>query len=212
MNVYAPTSAADLFEHYKAVRRRMWGRDKAFPKVLTASLKTKPVKVTPPVKAVEPEPEPETKYPAPVKGFTYTTEVRPVLEISYRLEHIAEAVCKAAHVRMMDIRSPRRSVHLVHARHVIFYLARKYTLLSCPRMGQLIGGRDHSTVLHGIRRIEDLLNAFDAKTVTLVAKAEHILRSNAPPRVHSPEAAGQEEEGMTPAPLSSSAFIQEEAA
>lgn len=207
MNVYAPTSAADLYEHYKAVRRRMWGRDKAFPKVLTASLKTKPVKVTPPVKAEEPKLE--TK--GPVKGITYTTEVRPVPEISYRFEHIAEAVCKAAQVRMMDIRSPRRAKQLVLARHVIFYLARKYTLLSCPRMGQLIGGRDHSTVLHGIRRVEDLLNAFDAKTVTLVAAAEQILRSNAPPRVHTPEAAGQEEEGMTPAPLSSSAYSQEAA-
>lgn len=208
MNVYAPTSAADLFEHYKAVRRRMWGRDKAFPKVLTASLKTKPVKVTPPVKAVEPAPESK----GPVKGITYTTEVRPVPEISYRLEHIAEAVSKAAMIGLIELKSERRFKNAVLARHIIFYLGRKYTLLSLPRMGQLIGKRDHSTVLHGIRRIEDLLNAFDAKTVTLVAKAEHILRSNAPPRVHSPEAAGQEEEGLPPAPLSSSAFIQEEAA
>lgn len=47
------------------------------------------------------------------------------------------------------IKGPRRSAGLVAARHEVFYRAIRDTKLSSVRIGQLVGGRNHATVLHG---------------------------------------------------------------
>jgi chromosomal replication initiator protein len=52
-----------------------------------------------------------------------------------------------------DLRGPSRSRGLVHARQIAMYLCRELTDLSLPKIGQLFGGRDHTTVMHADRKI-----------------------------------------------------------
>jgi chromosomal replication initiator protein len=73
-----------------------------------------------------------------------------------RIEHIQKAVCLHFHCSVVDMCSPRRMGGLVRPRHIAMYLARKLTIRSLPEIGRLFGGRDHTTVLHAVRRIEKL--------------------------------------------------------
>lgn len=61
-------------------------------------------------------------------------------------------------VNEKDIVSPRRDAPSVQARHVAIYLARQMTPLSLPAIGRLFGGRDHTTILHAVRRVDALLS------------------------------------------------------
>jgi Bacterial dnaA protein helix-turn-helix len=68
---------------------------------------------------------------------------------------ILMAVSMATDVSGMDLVSPRRDVRTVFARHVYFHLAKVLTDHSLPGIGIPCGGKNHSTVLHGIRKITD---------------------------------------------------------
>jgi Bacterial dnaA protein helix-turn-helix len=57
-------------------------------------------------------------------------------------------------VTMSDLKSDRRTAKVVHPRQVAMYLAKKVTLRSLPEIGRRFGGRDHTTVLHAVRKIE----------------------------------------------------------
>ena len=61
-----------------------------------------------------------------------------------------------------DLMSKSRSRPLTHARHIAMYLTRECTGLSLVKIGEIFGGRDHTTVLHGIKKIEDEMRARDA--------------------------------------------------
>lgn len=62
---------------------------------------------------------------------------------------------------------PSRTQDVALARHIAMYLSRSLSGLSLPRIGENFGGRDHSTVLHGCRRVTDLMAA-DERTENLV--------------------------------------------
>ena len=51
--------------------------------------------------------------------------------------------------------SKSRSRPLTQARHIAMYLTRECTGLSLVKIGEIFGGRDHTTVLHGIKKVED---------------------------------------------------------
>jgi len=61
-----------------------------------------------------------------------------------------------------DLVSKSRSRPLTQARHIAMYLTRECTGLSLVKIGEIYGGRDHSTVLHGIKKVEDEMRARDA--------------------------------------------------
>lgn len=69
------------------------------------------------------------------------------------LLRIIELVSAQEGIGIDEIKSPRKQDHLVFARQVIFYLAKTLTMLSFPAIARQIGGRDHSTVLHGYRKM-----------------------------------------------------------
>ena len=79
----------------------------------------------------------------------------------------------------IDFASERRLASLAYHRHCFCWLMKKYTFYSCPRIGRLIGGRDHTTVLHGTKRIQQIIDmhalcvgtGFDEDAVTLMAFA-----------------------------------------
>jgi len=85
---------------------------------------------------------------AVVPRVTRSRETSPVEEIQQR-------VSESFGVSRAELVGPTRAATPVRARHVAIYLTREMTDLSLPQIGRLYGGRDHSTVLSSIRRIED---------------------------------------------------------
>ncbi|WP_316214154.1 helix-turn-helix domain-containing protein [Bradyrhizobium sp. SZCCHNR2032] len=67
---------------------------------------------------------------------------------------IIKAVCQFYHVSALDIRSERRTSDVVRPRHLAMYFGKQLTPLSFPTIGRLLGGRDHTTVMHGARKIQ----------------------------------------------------------
>ncbi|BAC89414.1 chromosomal replication initiator protein DnaA [Gloeobacter violaceus] len=69
-------------------------------------------------------------------------------------EAILELVCDELKVSAEDMRSDSRRRDISQARQLCMYLLRKYTDLSLPKIGQALGGKDHTTVLYAIDKIE----------------------------------------------------------
>jgi hypothetical protein len=69
---------------------------------------------------------------------------------------IMDVVCGHYQVTPLDIRSDRRTNKVILPRQIVMYLARHMTTQSLPWIGMKLGGRDHTTALHGIRKIERL--------------------------------------------------------
>ena len=70
---------------------------------------------------------------------------------------VIETVAKFYNISVAEMVSPARNKELVQPRQVAMYLIRQETDASLPEIGNLLGGRDHTTVLHGIERIKDRL-------------------------------------------------------
>lgn len=74
-----------------------------------------------------------------------------------KIEEIQVAVSRRYNVARADILSARRTANVVLPRQVAMYLAKVLTLRSLPEIGRRFGGRDHTTVLHAVRKIEALI-------------------------------------------------------
>jgi chromosomal replication initiator protein len=70
-------------------------------------------------------------------------------------DRILKAVCQHFEVTPADLSSPRRPQALAFARQAAMFLLRERTELSLSEIGGVLGGRDHTTILHGIRKIEE---------------------------------------------------------
>ena len=70
------------------------------------------------------------------------------------VDDIIETVCNHFNVSATAISSRSRKHDLVVARQVSMYFAQKYTRMTASRIGKLVGGRDHSTVIHSCSQIE----------------------------------------------------------
>ena len=81
----------------------------------------------------------------------------PIRRPKISLDQIIRAVAKYYNKTINDLLSHRRTVELTLPRHVACYLCKELTLRSLPEIGRRIGGRDHTTVLHGHRKIEKLI-------------------------------------------------------
>ncbi len=83
--------------------------------------------------------------------------VRPTDPKRVRIDDILRIVAKHYNVTRADILSQRRTANVVKPRQIAMYLAKVLTLRSLPEIGRRFGGRDHTTVLHAVRKIERLL-------------------------------------------------------
>lgn len=72
-----------------------------------------------------------------------------------RARAIVKEVAREMEVSVMDIISTRRCRDYVMARQYIMWRLKRETTWSLPRIGQFLGGRDHTTILHGIRKWEE---------------------------------------------------------
>ena len=73
------------------------------------------------------------------------------------IDDILEKVCKHYGVSQQNVFGKSRKREFVQVRQICMYLAQKHTKMPASRIGQLIGGRDHSTVLHSCSAIEQRL-------------------------------------------------------
>jgi chromosomal replication initiator protein len=72
-------------------------------------------------------------------------------------EDIVKLVCKYCNTKIADIKSKRKNNSVLIPRQIAMYSIRKVTNLSYPEIGRFFGGKDHSTVIHSIKKIESLL-------------------------------------------------------
>lgn len=98
--------------------------------------------------------------------------VRPMEPKRVKIEDIQRVVARQYNVSRSDLLSSRRTANVVRPRQVAMYLAKTLTLRSLPEIGRRFGGRDHTTVLHAVRKIETLVS----KDVTLSDEVELLKR------------------------------------
>lgn len=72
------------------------------------------------------------------------------------IDEIQRAVSAHFEVKQLDLISARRAVAIARPRQIAMYLAKRLTTRSLPEIGRKFGNRDHSTVIHAVKRIEDL--------------------------------------------------------
>jgi chromosomal replication initiator protein len=83
--------------------------------------------------------------------------IRPQEPKRVKIEDIQRVVARHYNVSRGDLLSSRRTANVVRPRQVAMYLAKTLTLRSLPEIGRRFGGRDHTTVLHAVRKIENLV-------------------------------------------------------
>lgn len=98
--------------------------------------------------------------------------IRPSEPKRIKIEDIQRIVARQYNVSRSDLLSSRRTANVVRPRQVAMYLAKTLTLRSLPEIGRRFGGRDHTTVLHAVRKIEGLVS----KDTTLSDEVESLKR------------------------------------
>jgi chromosomal replication initiator protein len=83
--------------------------------------------------------------------------IRPQEPKRVKIEDIQRVVARQYNVSRADLLSSRRTANVVRPRQIAMYLAKTLTLRSLPEIGRRFGGRDHTTVLHAVRKIESLV-------------------------------------------------------
>ena len=73
------------------------------------------------------------------------------------IDLILSTVAESTGISVTEITGDKRSRQIVEARHLAMYLARELTDASLPKIGERIGGRDHTTVLHAVDKITKLM-------------------------------------------------------
>jgi hypothetical protein len=112
----------------------------------------------PPPQAVHAWAERQKKIHAPFKTwFWIVDEINPSPPPSLSIEEIQTAVARHCKVAHPDLISARRTADIVRPRQIAMFLAKQLTPNSLPAIGRKFGDRDHTTVLHAVRKIEALL-------------------------------------------------------
>jgi chromosomal replication initiator protein len=73
------------------------------------------------------------------------------------IDEIQKAVAEHFTIKMAEMTSSRRARIVARPRQVAMYLAKQLTSRSLPEIGRKFGGRDHTTVMHAVRKIEELI-------------------------------------------------------
>jgi hypothetical protein len=140
--------------------------------------------------------------PAPAQARTIETLEQEVAQLSAQLEAMARedqsplvdpsrikpvvsAVAKYYGVSLRDLVSFRRTTELIRPRQVAMYLAKQLTKHSLPTIGRVLD-RDHTTVLHGCRRIATLRRQDKGLDGEITALVERLMPGGRPPQKPSP--------------------------
>jgi chromosomal replication initiator protein len=91
------------------------------------------------------------------------------------IEAIQKLVADHYHIKISDLKSPRRLKVLTVPRQIAMYLCRKHVKSSFPELGLKFGGKDHSTVVHAVQKIQRLLGE-DVTLRNEISSLEKILQ------------------------------------
>ncbi|WBL33293.1 chromosomal replication initiator protein DnaA [Sinirhodobacter sp. HNIBRBA609] len=92
------------------------------------------------------------------------------------IEEIQRKVAEHYNVRLSDMIGPKRVRTIARPRQVAMYLSKQLTTRSLPEIGRRFGGRDHTTIMHGIRKIEELKDG-DRQLAEDIALLRRLLES-----------------------------------
>ena len=98
----------------------------------------------------------------PLTHDTAQEVLRDVLRANERritIDEIQKAVVLHYNLKLADMQSKRRARVIARPRQVAMYLAKQLTPRSLPEIGRRFGGRDHTTVMHAVRKVEELLHS-----------------------------------------------------
>jgi chromosomal replication initiator protein len=84
-------------------------------------------------------------------------------------EDIIKAVSSFFHLKSADLKSARKHKVVAQPRQIAMYLCRRLTTLSFPELGQKFGGKDHTTIMHGVSKIQKELEINPQLRSTLLA-------------------------------------------
>jgi chromosomal replication initiator protein len=73
------------------------------------------------------------------------------------IDYIKEKVCSYFNLNLSHMTSSRRSINIARPRQIAMYLCKLLTTFSYPEIGKNFGGKDHTTVMHAVKKIEALL-------------------------------------------------------
>ncbi len=93
------------------------------------------------------------------------------------LRQVLESVAFAHGLEVADIVGPKRNGHINQARQIAMFLAREFTTLSLPQLGEAFGGRKHSTVLHSCSKMCEDMEANDVLRHTVNHLREQLLKN-----------------------------------
>lgn len=92
------------------------------------------------------------------------------------IEKIQEKVCRFFNLEESLVQTPSRKREIVQARQITMFLAKKYTSASFSRIGKVVGGKDHATVLHACKTVKDQMD-INKNFRSTVEAIEEMLRS-----------------------------------
>jgi len=89
----------------------------------------------------------------------------------FRPDSIIDAICQYYNIKTTQLKGAKRDSHLVGPRHMCMYLLKNEAGLTFVEIGNLLGGRDHSTVMHGVEKIgKNLENSNNTREEILFIK------------------------------------------
>ena len=98
------------------------------------------------------------------------TEQKPVT-----MDAIIESACAHYNIKQEEIYGKSRKANIVLVRQLSMYLAQQHTKLTISKIGTLVGGRNHATVIHSVKTIEDRMKV-DKEFRKTVAELENKIK------------------------------------
>jgi chromosomal replication initiator protein len=92
------------------------------------------------------------------------------------VEEIQRKVSEHFNIRLSDMLGPKRARNIARPRQIAMYLAKELTSRSLPEIGRRFGGRDHTTILYGVRKVEEM-RATDSQLAEDVELLRRLLQS-----------------------------------
>lgn len=97
-------------------------------------------------------------------------------QLSFRPDEVIKNICSFYNIKPTLVKGPKRDARLVRARQITMYVLKKELSLSFVEIGNILGGRDHTTVMHGVGKIEGLLlnKSFSEEMLGIMSFMEEI--------------------------------------
>ena len=90
---------------------------------------------------------------------TKTLKIAREENTTFHPEDVIRSTCTFYNIKSTQLKGPKRDASLVKARQVTMYLLKKELGLTFVEIGNMLGGRDHTTVMHGVGKVENMLTS-----------------------------------------------------